>query len=105
MSWIHIDDLCKMISKAIDDEKMSGIYNAVAPQPLQYRNMVKLLAQILEKKYFIIRIPGWILKLFLGEMACLATEGTRVSSRKIESTGFVFSYPQANYALRNLLDK
>lgn len=104
-SWIHIDDLCKMISKAIKDEKLSGVYNAVAPQPISNYNFMKLLRQLSGKGHFLIKVPAIIMRLLLGEMVAVVIEGTRVSSKKIESTGFTFTYPQANQALRNLLGK
>ena len=34
VSWIHIDDLCRMFIKALDDETLNGSYNAVAPNPV-----------------------------------------------------------------------
>ena len=102
-SWIHIDDLCKMISKVIKDEKLKGVYNAVAPQPISNYNFMKLLGQVSGKRYFLIKIPAILMRLLLGEMAAVVVDGTRVSSKKIEYTGFSFTYPQANQALRNLL--
>ena len=105
LSWIHIDDVCKMFVKAILDNKLKGVFNAVAPQPLQQRNFNKLLAQITEKKYFTLRIFSIFLKLFIGEMAKIILHGSKVSSRKIEATGFVFTYPQAGAAIRQVLGK
>lgn len=104
-SWIHIDDLCKMFIKAIYDKNMHGTYNAVAPKPLQQRNFIKLLAQIEEKKYITVRIFGFFMKLIMGEMANVVLQGSKVSSKKIESTGFAFRYPHAGIALRNALGK
>ena len=103
ISWIHIDDLCKMISKAISDKKITGVYNAVAPQPLSYLNLTKLVIHLLGKKYSLVHIPGFILKLSIGELANLIIQSSRVSSKKIESTGFHFNYPQADHAVRDLL--
>lgn len=104
-SWIHIDDLCRMMVKAAREEQYSGIYNAVAPGPLSQKNFMKLLAQILQGNYIFIPIPSFLLKLFMGEMSKLLLEGSRVSPEKMEKTGFKFNFPQANLALRNLLDK
>ena len=104
-SWIHIDDLCRMMVKSIHSENMEGIYNAVSPGPLSNRNFMLLLAQIMPGNQFLIRIPKLFLQLFLGDMSKVILHSTRVSSKKIESTGFSFTYPQANNALRNLLGK
>lgn len=104
-SWIHVDDLCRMMSRAIKYEEIKGIYNAVSPGPLSNKNIIKLLSQLLGGGHFIFRIPAIFLKLALGEMSTIILHGSRVSSKKIEATGFVFNYPQADVALRNILDK
>lgn len=105
MSWIHIDDLCRMIVKSSREEHFSGIYNAVAPGPLCNRNFIKLLAQIYGNGYLLIYIPAFILRLALGEMSTLLTHGQRVSPEKMEQAGFKFNFPQAHLAFRNLLGK
>jgi uncharacterized protein len=104
-SWIHIDDLCRMFSRAIRDSDIKGIYNAVSPGPLSNRNFMKLLSQIMGGNAFLIRIPKFFMQLLLGEMSKVVVEGSRVSSKKIEATGFTFKFPQANSALRNVLDE
>ena len=30
--WVHVKDLAGMIKLAVEEEKMEGVYNAVAPQ-------------------------------------------------------------------------
>lgn len=104
-SWIHIDDLCRMFNKAITNEKMEGVYNAVGPCPLSNYNFMKLLAQLKEGNQFLIKIPSFLMKIIMGEMSALVLEGTRASSKKMEDTGFTFTYPQASHALRNILEK
>lgn len=104
-SWIHIDDLCRLMVRAIQDESMNGIYNAVAPGPLTNRNLMILIGQILGGFFLRIRIPAFLMRLLMGEMSKIVVHGTRVSSKKIESTGFKFTYPQADMALRNLFGK
>lgn len=102
-SWIHIDDLCRLMVRAINHEEIRGVYNAVAPGPLTNRNMMKLIGQIAGGFFFRIRIPSFFMRMMMGEMSKIVVSGTRVSSKKIESTGFKFSYPQADSALRNLI--
>jgi uncharacterized protein (TIGR01777 family) len=102
-SWIHIDDLCRLMVRAINYEEVRGIYNAVAPGPLTNRNMMKLIGQIAGGFFIRIRIPSFIMRMIMGEMAKIVVSGTRVSSKKIESAGFKFTYSQADSALRNLI--
>lgn len=102
-SWIHIDDLCGMMLKAILNNKIEGTYNAVAPCPLSNYNLMKLINQLMGQKAMMIKIPGFIMKLILGEMSVLLLEGSRVSSKKIEEAGYQFKFPLASNALRDLL--
>lgn len=104
-SWIHIDDLCNMMLKAIKDENLNGIYNAVAPGPLNNKNLTKLISHILGGGHLFIRVPALLLKMIYGEMSVAVIGGTRASSEKIEKAGFNFKYPLANQAIRNLLGK
>ncbi|MFM7078930.1 MAG: TIGR01777 family oxidoreductase [Bacteroidota bacterium] len=104
-SWIHIDDLCRLMVRAINHEEIAGVYNAVAPGPLTNRNFMVLLGQILGGFFMRIRIPTFFMRMLMGEMAKIVVHGTRVSSKKIEATGFKFTYARADDALRNLLGK
>lgn len=104
-SWIHINDLCRMIVLAITDENISGTYNAVAPGPLSNKNFMKLMTQILDKWFLVFSIPAVFVKIIMGEMSKLVLDGTRASSEKITDAGFTFTYPQADDALRDLLGK
>ncbi len=104
-SWIHIDDLCTMMIKSIRDKNIIGVYNAVAPGPLNNKNLIKLISHILGGGHLIIQVPSMILKFIFGEMSIAVIGGTRASSEKIEKTEFSFKYPQANQALSNLLGK
>lgn len=103
LPWIHVDDLIAIISNSIRDEKVSGVYNAVAPQHITNEDMTKQIAQILKRPLLLPRIPGFILKLIMGEMSAIVLEGSRVSSGKIENEGFSFLYPEVDQALKNLL--
>ncbi len=102
-SWIHIDDLCRLMVRAINHDEIRGVYNAVAPGPLTNRNMMKLIGHIVGGFFLRVRIPSFVMRMMMGEMSKIVVSGTRVSSKKIESTGFKFTYPQADSALRNLI--
>ena len=102
-SWIHIDDLCCLISSSIVDSSYAGTYNAVAPGPITYSNVAELMKQL--KKGFQIRIPipSFLLAIALGGMSQLLTEGSRISPEKAEKNGFSFMFPTAGEAFRELL--
>lgn len=103
MSWIHIDDLCGMIIKAIEDDKVEGVYNAVAPEPETNENFMETLAEVLGKPFFAPSVPGFAVKLAMGERAGIVLGSLKVSSEKIEKEGFQFRYPGLRPALRQLL--
>jgi uncharacterized protein len=105
ISWIHIDDICQMYLKAIEDKSMEGVYNAVAPNPVTNREFMKSLAKAVKRPFILPPVPTLALKLMYGEMAQSVLGSTKVSSSKIESAGFVFTYPHLDGALENLLKK
>jgi uncharacterized protein len=105
MSWIHIDDLCRIFVRSINDHTLSGVYNGVGPGPISMKNFIKLYKQIKGGWGLLIPVPSFALKLLLGEMSSIVLEGQRVSSEKIEMTGFKFNFIQANQAIRNVIGK
>lgn len=105
MSWIHIDDLCEIFMKVIDDSSTSGVYNAVSPQPVTNRELTHALGRALRKPIIIPSVPSFVLKVVLGEMAEMVLTGNKVSADKIEETGFRFKFPTLNEALADLLKR
>ena len=103
MSWIHIDDLCRLFIHAVENESMAGAYNAVAPVPVTNKEFIKTISKVVERPLWLPNVPGFVLKLLLGEMAGLILNGSRIDSSKIQKTAFQFQYPILDDALRNLL--
>ena len=67
MSWIHLDDLCKLFVKAIEDLDVQGVFNAVAPNPVTNREFTLTLARVMNKKIRLPSVPGMVLKALLGK--------------------------------------
>jgi uncharacterized protein (TIGR01777 family) len=105
MSWIHIDDLCRMYIKAIDDDTMNGVYNATGLAAVTNAEFTQAIARALKKPLWLPAVPAFVLKLALGEMAEMVLTGSKVSSEKIQQAGFQFLFPDLNQALENLLKK
>jgi uncharacterized protein (TIGR01777 family) len=103
ISWIHIDDLCNLFIKAIEDTSMHGAYNGVGPYPVTNKTLTEAIAGTLKKPLLLPPIPGFILKIILGEMAEIVLKGSRISSQKIQDAGFSFQYKTLEDALRNTL--
>lgn len=101
-SWIHVDDLAR-IYHCIIHKQWEGVYNAVAPNPVTHKKMTKLIARMLDKTLWLPNVPGFFLRLILGDMAVLVLEGQLVSAQKLEKQGFVFEYYNLENALEDLL--
>jgi uncharacterized protein (TIGR01777 family) len=104
VSWIHIDDLCAMFIKAIEDERMSGAYNATTAWCTN-EEMTAAIAKALHKVRWLPPVPSVILKLVLGEMADIVLGGSKISSEKIRQTGFHYQFPDLESVLLNLTEK
>lgn len=102
LSWIHIDDLCAMFMKAVEDDQMHGAYNAVCDW-VTNETITKSIARVLNRPLLLPPVPGFMMKLIVGEMAVIVVNGSKVSSEKIRKTGFTFQYPDLSEALRKLL--
>ncbi len=103
ISWIDGRDLAKMFVYAIENENMSGSYNAVAPSPVSNKTLTKTLANVLYGKFYITTyVPSFVLKIMLGEMSIEVLKSTTVSAQKIQDAGFVFDYPEISKSLSTL---
>lgn len=102
ISWIHLDDLCDIFIRSVEDETLQGAYNATAGV-VTNRELTKAIAQTLGKPLWLPAVPGFILRLFLGEMATIVLEGSNVTSDKIRQAGFSFTFDTLDKALGNLL--
>lgn len=103
VSWIHIDDLAAIFIKAIEDDAFAGTYNAVAPEPVTNKELMKSIAKTLGKPFFLPNVPGFVLKIMLGEFAASVLGSSRVSAEKILKSGFEFEYTKLEPALKDLL--
>lgn len=103
MSWIHIDDLCRMILHALGTTSWRGVYNGVAPYPVSNAAFSEELARALGKPFFMPAVPAFVLQMVMGEMSSIVLGGARVSCAKAQRHGFIFRYPTVGEALKELL--
>ena len=101
MSWIHLDDLCRLFIQAIEDPQYQGVFNAVAPNPVTNQEFTKVLAHVMHKPLTGLKVPAIGLKLVLGEMSEVVLEGQRVSANKVLHKGFTFEYSEVQGALES----
>lgn len=96
--WIHVDDIVGLYVKAIDDASWSGAYNGTAPEPVTQREFAKALGRALRRPAFV-PMPGFALRLALGEMADMVTTGQRAVPRRALAGGYAFAHPELDAAL------
>ncbi|MBS1510242.1 MAG: TIGR01777 family oxidoreductase [Bacteroidetes bacterium] len=104
VSWIHIDDLCRMFIHAIENETIRGVYNAAAPNPVTNKTLNITLAKKMKRRFYIpLHVPSFILKIILGERSIEILKSTAMSCEKIIQSGFSFNYTTVDEALEQLL--
>jgi len=101
--WIHLDDLTNIYLEAVENDDLKGNYNASAPEHINHATFNQSMARAMNKPFFMPNIPAFVMKSALGEMSDLVLKGSRISSEKIENTGFIFEFPALEKALKNLL--
>lgn len=99
MSWIHIDDICRMYLHGIEQENVEGPYNAAAPNPERNKDFIETAAEVQDKPVIMLSAPVFALKLGLGEMSHAVLDSVRLSVEKILGTGFTFDFPELREAL------
>lgn len=101
MSWIHKLDLVNLYIESINNAGFQGTINAVAPNPVSNAVFSKALGSALSRPA-IFPVPGFALKLAMGEMSTIVLDSQTVVSTKLGSLGFNFTYPRIDEALQNL---
>ncbi len=102
MSWIHIDDLVRMILFFITNSEASGAINAVSPNPVKNSDFTDSLVKTLHGRRGP-SIPKFALKLLFGEMSTVLLSSQKVSCGKIQKLGFQFQYGNITEAFGQLL--
>lgn len=104
ISWIHLDDLANMFVYALENESMQGVYNAVAPNPVTNEQLTQLAAKVLNKPLWLPNVPGFGMRLAMGELAEVVLGGNHVLNQRIaRETEFTYRFTQAEKALEDLL--
>ena len=102
MSWIHLDDLCRLFIAMLEDTAWRGTYNAVAPYPATNQAFTEVLADVLHRPLLLPKVPAFGLKLAMGEMSEIVLASQNVSAAKVLAQGFQYEYPELRGALSAL---
>ena len=97
-SWIHIDDLVAVYSEAVTNAALHGAVNATAPEPVTNKVFTRALAKALHRIAPWI-VPGFVLRIILGEFAQAVLASTRAVPTKLLAAGFLFAHSTIDSAL------
>jgi uncharacterized protein len=101
-SWVHRDDVVKLIITAITDSQMQGVYNATAPNPVTMADFSQTLGAVMNRPSWL-PVPNFALEAMLGEGAIVVLEGQQVIPTHTLAQGFEFQYPTLTPALKAIL--
>ncbi|MGD8228226.1 MAG: TIGR01777 family oxidoreductase [Desulfobacteraceae bacterium] len=102
-SWIHEEDVAGIYSYLIAERNISGPLNCTAPNPVRNMDLTKTLAEVLGKPTFMPAVPGFMLRLIMGEFGSVLLEGQKVLPNRLLDMGFRFRFPKIKGALQDLL--
>ena len=100
--WIHMQDLCSAILYPIQNENLSGAFNASSPNPETMNRFAKTLGKVMNRPTFF-KVPEFALKIVLGEGSKLALESLRVQPTVLIQAGFNFEFTDLEEALADVI--
>ena len=103
MSWVHLDDVVGAFVHALNAPSLSGPVNIAAPNPVTNAEFTRALAKALSRPA-IFTVPGFALRIAMGEMAQFALGSARLYPLRIIESGFKFRWDDVESALRDILD-
>lgn len=105
VSWIHQQDLSNALLFLTDRKGFSGPANCTSPFPVRNKELTKILGAVLGKPTFMPAVPGFMLKIIMGEFGNVLLKGQRVLPKKLLSLNYSFQFPLLKDALADLLKK
>ncbi len=103
-SWIHITDLTFLFLNCAKN-RWKGIFNAVSPNPVSQRVLIKEMGKALNRPVFLPNIPSLIVKIFFGERSILVLGSQKISAKLILEKGFSFQFSTLDTALKEIYNK
>ncbi|HET7218846.1 MAG TPA: TIGR01777 family oxidoreductase [Vicinamibacterales bacterium] len=101
LSWIHRLDWIEIVRWIVTTASVAGPVNATAPHPVTNREFARALGRAMRRPS-LLPVPGFALKLVLGEFADSLLTGQRVIPARAQQAGYHFRYPDLQQAFRGL---
>lgn len=104
MPWIHLNDQTRALRFLLDNENAQGAFNLISPEPTSNAEFMRAVTKALHRPYWF-HVPKFLLRLVLGEMSILLTEGRYSQPKRLIELGFQFQFGQLEAAMENLLSR
>jgi len=102
-SWVHEVDLANTFLHLLANQEIEGPVNCCSPNPVRNRELTRTLAALLHRPVWFPFVPGFMVKLILGEFGSVVLEGQRAVPGKLLRSGFQFTFPTLKRALQDAL--
>jgi uncharacterized protein len=99
--WIHLDDYVGAIRFLLENEKANGPFNLIDPTPTSNADFMRTIAKVLHRPYWF-HLPAFLLRIPLGEMSVLLTEGSYSEPKRLLEFGYKFQFPTLESAVRDI---
>ncbi len=101
LSWVHIIDLVSIFNWLIENKNISGIVNAVSPDPVTNLELSKKLAKLFNT-FLLPAVPTFAIRMALGEMSELVLSSQKVSPNVLIKNNFKFKFDTIETALESV---
>ena len=93
MNFVHVDDACHMIIRAMNDERWWGPFNVATGHPVNNEQFTRYIITYLARPQLLGRVPSFLLRMLLRGFSDLLLKGGIVLPAKATRNGFSFQYP------------
>jgi uncharacterized protein (TIGR01777 family) len=101
MPWIHLVDHTNALRFLLEHENAHGPFNLISPQPTSSAEFMRAITKALRRPYWF-HLPKFLLRLVLGEMSILLTEGRYSQPKRLIELGFRFQFDKLEHAMEAL---
>lgn len=102
ISWVHLEDVTRVVRRALDDGSVSGVLNVVAPTPVRQLDMTRTIGRRVGRPVWS-WLPAVLLRVLIGEGASVVLGSRRVQPARLIEAGFDFRYPTIDLAVEEAL--
>ena len=102
MPWVHVRDVVELVTHAVENENVRGVWNATSPNPVTNADFTRELAHAVHRPA-LVPVPVFALQLAFGEFGQHMLDSARVIPAAATAAGFRFRFPELGPALRDLV--